>query len=230
MPRDVFISAVRGRAFMWSDEEGHRYYPMPYKASVSYSLDALTQVPGSMLFRDSGLWVPVPGGTAGEFLTYVDDDTPPAWTTPTPFTLPFSGARVRKTSDQTISASTTTDITFDAERFDTDGYHEGTTHPERLTIPTSGYYYIGANVEWDANATGFREAAIQLNATTDIAKSRFFSGSSSTYDHNLGALWLCTAGDYFKLRVRQTTAGNLKVLSVSAYSPEFWIHRIPNVT
>lgn len=79
MPRDIFISCMRGRAFVLRDENGWSYYPMALVNDVSESIDALAQVPGSMLFRDSGLWVPVPGGSAGEVLTYVDDDTPPVW-------------------------------------------------------------------------------------------------------------------------------------------------------
>jgi len=79
MPRDIFISAVRGRAWLLQDEEGHKWHPMAFVQEVSDSLDAIAQLPGEMLFRSSGLWVPVPGGDPGQVLTYVSDDDPPEW-------------------------------------------------------------------------------------------------------------------------------------------------------
>lgn len=85
MPRDIFISGMRGRAFILRDDQGRTYYPLSLRHDISQSLDALAQLPGEMLFRNSGLWVPVPGGSAGDILRYVDDDTPPAWE-PIPFT------------------------------------------------------------------------------------------------------------------------------------------------
>lgn len=79
MPRDVFISAMRGRAFQLVDQNGRKYYTMALRQDISASLDAIAQVPGEMLFRSSGLWVPVPGGNPGDTLVYVSDSEPPTW-------------------------------------------------------------------------------------------------------------------------------------------------------
>jgi len=80
MPRDVFISAARGRAFLLQDENGRTWYPRAMVQDVSNSLDSIGQTPGDMLWRGPDLWVPVPGGSAGQYLTYVDDSNPPEWT------------------------------------------------------------------------------------------------------------------------------------------------------
>lgn len=82
MPRDIWIASMRGTAFLLQDEHGRTYYPMTARQDISESLDVLAQLPGDMLFRSSGLWVPIHGGSAGQVLTYADDSTPPTWETP----------------------------------------------------------------------------------------------------------------------------------------------------
>jgi hypothetical protein len=89
MPRDVFIASLRGRAFTLRDDNGRTYYPMPARQDISDSLDAIAQLPGEMMYRSSGLWVPVPSGEDGQVLTY--RDSAPAWeapaTTPNPYLI-----------------------------------------------------------------------------------------------------------------------------------------------
>jgi len=83
MPRDIWIAATRATAFLLQDEYGRTYYPMSAKTDISESLDVIAQLPGEMLWRSSGLWVPIPSGAPGQLLVYTDDDTPPTWTPPT---------------------------------------------------------------------------------------------------------------------------------------------------
>lgn len=69
MPRDVFISAARGRAWLLTDENGRKYYPRPMRDDVSDSLDAICQLEGQMMYRGATLWEPIPDGTDGQLLT-----------------------------------------------------------------------------------------------------------------------------------------------------------------
>jgi len=80
MPRDVFISAMRGRAFLIVLPNGRKYYPMPAREDVSQTIDTLAQIPGQMLFRGRHLWLPIQPGAYGDALTFIDADTPPEWT------------------------------------------------------------------------------------------------------------------------------------------------------
>jgi hypothetical protein len=48
----------------------------------------------------------------------------------------FNGALVKKTTDQSISAGVTTTLTWDAEEYDLDGWHDNSTNNSRLTVPT----------------------------------------------------------------------------------------------
>lgn len=84
MPRDIFISALRGRAWALKTE-GRTYYPMAAINDVSDLLNVIAQFPGMMLYRGANLWVPIEPGENGKILTYHDEETPPTWETlPTP--------------------------------------------------------------------------------------------------------------------------------------------------
>lgn len=113
MPRDLFISAARGRAFLLQDELGRKYYPMAFRQDVSDSLDAIGQFPGMMLYRGENLWLPIQPGSPGTFLQYIDDASAPEWTaTPNgqylciPILIGFG-------SEQTFNVNSTTYIGSD---------------------------------------------------------------------------------------------------------------------
>lgn len=71
MPRDIFISASRGRAFLLQDELGRKYHPMPFVQEVSESLDAIAQLEGQMMYRGANLWLPIAAGVDGDILRNV---------------------------------------------------------------------------------------------------------------------------------------------------------------
>jgi len=78
-PRDVLLSAMRGRLYWWADETGWKWFPMAATQDVSNSLDTLSQVIGSVLVRAVDRWRSVVGGVAGQVLTYQGDAAPPTW-------------------------------------------------------------------------------------------------------------------------------------------------------
>lgn len=142
----------------------------------------------------------------------------------------FSGARVYSSlASISIANSTLTAVSFNSERFDTDNYHEGVTHPTRLTIPVSGYYVIGACLFWAAAGGGWRSVRIRVNGTQDIVENAFDSpGSADVIVQPLSTLWQFTAGDYAELYAFQSSGGALNILGagtagVGGIGPEFWI-------
>ena len=56
----------------------------------------------------------------------------------------FVGARVYKSAAQAITTATFTEVSWDTEVFDTDGFHDNATNNNRFTIPAgkAGYYRI----------------------------------------------------------------------------------------
>jgi len=79
-------------------------------------------------------------------------------------TLPlrFSGARIFRSTAQSIPKDTYTAISFDTVQVDTDGYFS-VVNPTRLTIPRGGYYLFGGRMSYAVNNTGLREVVLARN-------------------------------------------------------------------
>lgn len=148
------------------------------------------------------------------------------------------GAILIRTSNQTISDSTDTAVTFATgsmtEELDSDGLHSGASNTARITIPAGGdgIYLIGANARWAQNGTGIRTLWIELNGSastgTRIAESRSAPGASVNVIHSLSSVYQLASGDYVTLNCRQTSGGNL-ALETAAYSVRFWALRLFSV-
>lgn len=104
----------------------------------------------------------------------------------------FNGAQVKKTSAQTTTAGGVTTITFDAENYDTNGYHDNSTNNSRLTVPTTGYYSIIIN-------TGQANYPVGVN---EFSQVRLYKNGSQTQaaltQYSVPFNTAATAGDYFE--------------------------------
>lgn len=223
MPRDIFISAARGRAWAFT-AGGRTYYPMPYRVDVSRSLDALAQLEGQMLYRSSGLWAPIdPGSTPGQALTWVGPNDPPSWQTPSPNN--FSGCIARKSATQSCNNNTTTFVTFDTEDVDTDGYHSNVSNTTRFTVPTTANYYIACTVEFDANATGQREIFVRVNGGTDWLRVKINATAAGACVPTVSGILPLTAGDYVEAYALQNSGGT-RTLANNRWGCRFQIQRL----
>ena len=90
----------------------------------------------------------------------------PSWATPAGGST-FVGARAKATTTQTISHNSSATVLFNAETYDTDGFHSTTTNTSRMTIPSgkAGYYLIHGLLCYPDNATGAREIVFTINGT-----------------------------------------------------------------
>jgi len=122
-------------------------------------------------------------------------------------------AILRKSADQTISNNTVTDVTFDTEDVDSGGIHTGSNATVSLS---EGLYIIIAIISWGANSTGDRLVKITDGGGSDIAfMQSSIEGSSASERQALPIIWLVPAGGQtYKIRVIQTSGGNLSVLGV----------------
>jgi len=126
----------------------------------------------------------------------------------------FKGVSLYDTGNtQTISNATDTAVTFNAEVFDTDGFHSTSTNTSRVTIPAGlgGKYLVTCGSNWATNATGRRQTFVLLNGANDvIAKAGTIPGSSAGVVGLYGsAVVNLTAGDYIELMVQQSSGGSL---------------------
>ena len=142
------------------------------------------------------------------------------WATPAPAGASYVGCRVYKAGEtnQTISNNTTTAITFDAEDFDTDAFHDNSTNTSRITIPSGkgGKYLFTASGHWDDNATGDRQMYLRKNGTTSPNIPSYQRWSSDGYVGVVFAsVFELVATDYIELIVFQNSGGNLVLLGSS---------------
>lgn len=135
-------------------------------------------------------------------------------------------ARVRRTTDQSISNSAFNVVSFDAEVFDSDGFWV-VGSPTLITIPHQGLYVFGGNGKWATNATGTRELAIRLNGsevlrTNDQPVHPTFGGANSIWQ-TVGYQYRLEVGDTLELLARQESGGALNLEAEADDSVVFWI-------
>lgn len=160
-------------------------------------------------------------GTTGQLLTVVGGV--PAWTTVSSSPT-FSGAQVYPSAtSQAIADSTFTILNFNTESYDTNSYHDNSTNNSRLTIPTTGYYSLTAQVMFEGNTNGGRIIQIYKNGTTALT---YFSGNYGGFTSDTSFLTTinvnATAGDYFEVRVRQSSGVSLGVLGLNSTQYTFF--------
>lgn len=136
------------------------------------------------------------------------------------------GARVYNSAAISIPNSAFTALTFDSERYDTDGLHDTSTNTSRLTCTRGGIYLITAHVVFAANTAGVRYVNIRLNGTTDIASHGGSASNAFETAYSVSTIYQLAVGDYVEVRVFQSSGGALNVNSSGNTSPELAMHRL----
>jgi hypothetical protein len=154
-------------------------------------------------------------GTAGQVLKVNSGATAPEWgAAPAPS---FVGCNIyRTTGNQSIPDSTATAIDFNAESFDTDTFHDNSTNPSRVTIPSGkgGKYLFTAWASFVGNGTGYRDMQLLKNGTTLTGSSAVgWKPDATGYTAGTIAVILnLVATDYLEVLVTQTSGGNLNLV------------------
>jgi hypothetical protein len=146
--------------------------------------------------------------------------------TPTVEDLRFVGVRVYNSANIAVSSAGMV-LTFDSERFDTDGMHSTTSNTSRLTATVAGKYHISGTVLFANNVNGARGLQIQLNGTTFLAIVRVptVTGTDTT-GITINTIYDLAVGDYVELFAYQGTGSPINILAGAAYSPEFMMHKV----
>lgn len=135
----------------------------------------------------------------------------------------FSGARVYNSAAISIPHNTPTVLTFDSERWDTDGYHNPATNPSRLTAPVDGYYHVRGQIFWQTINNTSREVYIRLDGTTIISERDL---SLDNRGAGVSTIYQLVAGQYCELAVYQSSGSSITITQIAEYSPEFLIYKI----
>lgn len=133
-----------------------------------------------------------------------------------------NSARVYNNANISIPDATFTALTFNSERYDTGGLHSTSVNSGRLTCVTAGKYLITASVEFAANATGYRQIALAVNAVTLIGGQLVPTSSGSVVTQlTVTSLYHLAVNDYVVVLVGQNSGGALDVNATGNLSPEF---------
>lgn len=129
--------------------------------------------------------------------------------------------------DQAIPSGPATDIAFNTTWYETDSsMHDASTNNERIVIPKTGLYEVGATLFWGiAATTSYRDMSIFKNGNTDIiardTRDAFDAIATTTRISQPVSL---AAGEYIKLRVMQASGVDINIFGAgySAYTPRLW--------
>lgn len=132
-----------------------------------------------------------------------------------PSSSPWRGCRVVRTSTQSVGNAAFDLMSWQTATVDTDGIFS-VGAPTRLTVPTGvTRVRLSASVGWALNATGQRMVSLLKNGSIpegSLAQNApGLASLMSAVSSSSGSLAV-TAGDYFELRVAQTSGGSLNAL------------------
>jgi hypothetical protein len=155
-------------------------------------------------------------GTANQILAVNSGATALEWKTPA--TTGFVGASIYKSGNQSITTATTTTITWDAELFDTNTFHDNSTNNSRMTIPAgyAGKYLVTSTISWGSSATGYRIAEIHKNGS--VVNFTWSGAMQGYYVVGITSIINCTVGDYLEIKGYQNSGGNLNAAGGAAES------------
>ncbi|MBW8018009.1 MAG: hypothetical protein FVQ82_17710 [Planctomycetes bacterium] len=213
-PRDIILSAMRGRLFWFTDEDGNKWYPYMALIDISESIDVLAKAVGDVLVRGQKFWGAPPPGNEGDRLTYHPGSTPDWQPAGGGGAGGFAGCLVHRSSVYSVPRMTWTTLPWQVEHYDTDGFFTNPPSATRMTIP-SGFDWcrLTVNIGWAGSGIGYRHVILWRNGAV------FPGGGIITLiptswgcQMNLSsAVTPCVAGDYFEVRVFHNGPANLNV-------------------
>lgn len=130
-------------------------------------------------------------------------------------------ARGYRSSVQTLTTSTFTDVAFDNESHDTDTLHDTSTNNSRFTCKTAGVYLVTGIARFEISGTGGRWLAINVNGSNKYANFR--DAISTAHDLSISGCVKLAVNDYVELEAWQSSGGDLDVTVPTAFQPSLTI-------
>src|SRR5574337_580025 len=128
---DPYIQAIRGTIWYFQTDDGSTLYPTQARDKVSYSLDAIEQLPGGMLTRGPDDWQGIHPAELDEYsILIVTPQALPHWirAADSPVTPGVIGIDLNGPPNLSIPSNTTTAIPWS----------NGFDHPDNTTLWSSG--------------------------------------------------------------------------------------------
>jgi len=112
-----------------------------------------------------------------------------------------------KTSNQAISTSTTTALTYDTERYDTGNNFASNAY----TVPSDGYYYLYAKITVSGEPAAGRFGISIMKGSTTIADCQNGSAGAAFNSMGTSIIVALSANDVIDVDCRQTTGSTENV-------------------
>ena len=134
------------------------------------------------------------------------------------FAVTTKGCLLSNTTNQAITTATGTNLSFDTEVYDTDGFHSPSVNPSRITIPAGvSKIKLHFNCQFENNATGIRYILMHKNGsgfagTGSLVTTASNVASIGNHCNISSAPITVSENDYFEARVYQNSGGSLNVL------------------
>lgn len=133
------------------------------------------------------------------------------WASPTTTFVGCSLTRI--TTDQSINSATDTAVDFNSEVFDTDGFHDNSTNPSRITIPAgkAGKYLFNAHIAISdgGSTTGRRFISFWKNGTrVDYTITEYTPANSANPFIENSIILDVAVGDYVQVGAFQSSGSS----------------------
>jgi hypothetical protein len=157
-------------------------------------------------------------GRSTFFVADSSETTGLKWQAPT--TATFTGClAVSNTLQSTANATYTAVDLVGADVYDTDSFHDPSSNPSRITIPTGlgGYYKLWGVVAFKDNATNERQFFLykngsQVGSLGGMGTASFWNaGGGNDASAYFTTILNLAAGDYIQLYGRQYSGGTLNI-------------------
>jgi hypothetical protein len=139
---------------------------------------------------------------------------------------PAAVERVRATNSVAlvIPNNAVTALALDTNRYDSNGLHDVAVNNTRLTCKRAGLYVITGHAQFAASAAGtLRILGIRLNGNQagGVLAAEQFAPVAVDFLKSVSTEYVLAVNDYLELYAFQDSGGNLNVLKVNQFSPEF---------
>jgi hypothetical protein len=218
----VFASAAARDAAVTAPQEGNFAYLKDTNVTTYYTGSAWANLDttgmtnpmtttGDTIYSSSGSTPARLGiGSTGQVLTVAGGI--PSWATPAGGSS-FVGCSLKRSTNLTINTATITYVEWDDEFFDTNSFHDNSTNPTRITIPSGkGGYYLFVYNQLAANpvAGTFVTYRLRKNGTQIRAAINQTGGNTAGYSYQSVSFIVDAAvGDYFDVGVSQNSGGTM---------------------
>lgn len=136
--------------------------------------------------------------------------------------IPQIGVRLRRLTDQTISDDTMTRVGGYSEVWDIGGLWPGGSST-RISITELGAWAVGGSMLWADSADGKRQHRIKIGGGAEILRTNE-PALGTQQGISISTVWNFEATGTIQLDVKQTSGGDLKLLTAAEFSVDFWAY------